>query len=74
MYGGSDKMLSQVIPKSGIIVKRVDTTNLEKVASSIGPKTKLVWIETPTNPRQQICDIRVTLCLSNFTIPFWFIS
>ncbi|KAI5661260.1 hypothetical protein M9H77_20583 [Catharanthus roseus] len=48
MYGGSDKMLSQ----------RVDTTNLEKVASSIGPKTKLVWIETPTNPRQQICDIR----------------
>nr|XP_033517487.1 cystathionine beta-lyase, chloroplastic-like isoform X1 [Nicotiana tomentosiformis] len=58
MYGGSDRLLSQVIPKTGVIVKRVDTTNLDVVASAIGPNTKLVWLESPTNPRQQICDIR----------------
>lgn len=37
----------------------MDTTNLEEVASAIGPWTKLVWLESPTNPRQQISDIRV---------------
>ncbi|KAL6540676.1 hypothetical protein OROMI_024559 [Orobanche minor] len=58
MYGGSDRLLSKVTPKSGVVVKRVDTTNLEEVASAIGPWTKLVWLESPTNPRQQISDIR----------------
>ncbi|GER57213.1 cystathionine beta-lyase [Striga asiatica] len=58
MYGGSDRLLSKVTPKSGIVVRRVDTTNLEEVASSISPQTKLVWLESPTNPRQQISDIR----------------
>ncbi|KAL7097776.1 hypothetical protein ACP275_10G163800 [Erythranthe tilingii] len=58
MYGGSDRLLSHVIPKSGVVVKRVDMKNLEKVASAIGPLTKLVWLESPTNPQQHICDIR----------------
>ncbi|GAB4843927.1 hypothetical protein Ancab_013891 [Ancistrocladus abbreviatus] len=57
LYGGSDRLLSQVLPKTGIVVKRVNTSNLEEVASAIGPWTKLVWLESPTNPRQQICDI-----------------
>ncbi|CAN1337366.1 Cystathionine beta-lyase, chloroplastic [Linum perenne] len=61
IYGGSDRLLSQVIPKSGILVKRVNTSSLDDVASAIGPQTKLVWLESPTNPRQQISDIRITL-------------
>ncbi|CAK9184030.1 unnamed protein product [Ilex paraguariensis] len=58
IYGGSDRLLSQVIPKTGIMVKRVNTTDLDEVASAIGSRTKLVWLESPTNPRQQISDIR----------------
>ncbi|KAJ8770431.1 hypothetical protein K2173_015045 [Erythroxylum novogranatense] len=58
IYGGSDRLLSRVIPKTGIMVKRVNTANLDEVASAIGPWTKLVWLESPTNPRQQISDIR----------------
>ncbi|XP_020535767.1 cystathionine beta-lyase, chloroplastic isoform X2 [Jatropha curcas] len=58
LYGGSDRLLSQVAPKSGIVVKRVNTCNLDEVASAIGPSTKLVWLESPTNPRLQISDIR----------------
>ncbi|XP_021854389.2 cystathionine beta-lyase, chloroplastic [Spinacia oleracea] len=58
IYGGSDRLLSQVLPKTGIVVKRVNTSDLDEVASAIGPWTKLVWLESPTNPRQQICDIR----------------
>lgn len=42
--------------------RRVDTTNLDEIASVIKPWTKLVWLESPTNPRQQICDIHVGNC------------
>ena len=49
-----------------MVCRRVDTTNLEEVASAIGPWTKLVWLESPTNPRQQISDIRV--CMIVFRI------
>ncbi|MBA0561825.1 hypothetical protein Golob_018623, partial [Gossypium lobatum] len=58
IYGGSDRLLSQVTPRSGVVVKRVNTSDLSEVAKVIGPKTKLVWLESPTNPRQQIADIR----------------
>ncbi|KAJ8433145.1 hypothetical protein Cgig2_007109 [Carnegiea gigantea] len=58
IYGGSDRLLSQVLSKTGIVVKRVNTSDLNEIASAIGSWTKLVWLESPTNPRQQICDIR----------------
>ncbi|XP_062075257.1 cystathionine beta-lyase, chloroplastic-like [Humulus lupulus] len=58
IYGGSDRMLSKVIPKTGVVVKRVDTTSLDEIASAIGPWTKLVWLESPTNPRQMVSNIR----------------
>ncbi|CAL0310113.1 unnamed protein product [Lupinus luteus] len=58
LYGGSDRLLSQVLPKAGVVVKRVNTSDLNEVASAIGPRTKLVWLESPTNPRLQISDIR----------------
>ncbi|RDX96753.1 Cystathionine beta-lyase, chloroplastic, partial [Mucuna pruriens] len=58
VYGGSDRLLSQVVPRTGVVVKRVNTTDLNEVASAIGPRTKLVWLESPTNPRLQISDIR----------------
>lgn len=40
--------------------RRVNTTDLDEAANAIGPWTKLVWLESPTNPRQQISDIRVS--------------
>ncbi|GLT40532.1 hypothetical protein SLA2020_146600 [Shorea laevis] len=58
IYGGSDRLLSQVTPKAGIVIKRVNTSEIDEVAAAVGPQTKLVWLESPTNPRQQICDIR----------------
>ncbi|KAF5747950.1 putative cystathionine beta-lyase [Tripterygium wilfordii] len=58
IYGGSDRLLSQVTPRSGVVVKRVNTSDLDDIASAISAQTKLVWLESPTNPRQQISDIR----------------
>ena len=39
--------------------RRIETADLAAVRAAVGPKTKFVWIESPTNPRQQISDIRV---------------
>ncbi|XP_078433769.1 cystathionine beta-lyase [Wolffia australiana] len=58
IYGGSDRLLSKVVPKQGIHVRRVNTSDLAEVSSAIGPNTRLVWLESPTNPRLQISDIR----------------
>ncbi|KAL3675206.1 hypothetical protein R1sor_025154 [Riccia sorocarpa] len=58
IYGGSDRLLSRIVPKNGITVKRVDMNKLEEVQAAMGPKTRLVWLESPTNPRIMICDIR----------------
>ncbi|GMY19269.1 cystathionine beta-lyase, chloroplastic-like [Fagus crenata] len=58
LYGGSYRLLTKIFPERGIVVKRVDTSDLVEVASAIGSQTKLVWLESPTNPQQKISDIR----------------
>ncbi|KAL8172183.1 hypothetical protein V2J09_023987 [Rumex salicifolius] len=70
IYGGSDRLLSQIVPKMGVVVKRVNMFYLDEVASAIGPRTKLVWLESPTNPRLQICDIRVKLLTLIYSFTF----
>jgi cysteine-S-conjugate beta-lyase len=58
IYGGAFRLFEQVYKKFGINVHYVDTSNPEAVFNAITPKTKLVWIETPTNPTLKITDIR----------------
>jgi len=57
IYGGAFRLFAQVYEKFGITVKYVDTTNIENVFNAIGSQTKLVWLETPTNPTLKISDI-----------------
>eukprot|EP00798_Chlamydomonas_sp_ICE-L_P026364 gene26364-17457_t len=62
IYGGTSRLLSRVVPEYGVSVTNVDMTDLEAVRKAIIPgKTKLVIVESPTNPRMQICDIKA-LC------------
>lgn len=57
MYGGTYRLFTKVFEKFGIQFKYVDTTNAENVSAAISTKTKLIWIETPTNPLMNITDI-----------------
>ena len=57
IYGGAFRLFEQVYRKFGINVTYVDTTKTERVFNAITPKTKLIWIETPTNPTLKITDI-----------------
>jgi cysteine-S-conjugate beta-lyase len=57
LYGGAFRLFRQVYEKFGIKLNQVDTTNVENVFNAITPNTKLVWLETPTNPTLKISDI-----------------
>lgn len=57
MYGGTYRLFTKVFEKFGIRFIYVDTTNVSNIGSAITSNTKLVWLETPTNPLMNITDI-----------------
>lgn len=57
MYGGTYRLFTKVFERFGIMFKYVDTTDVANVKAAISPNTKLIWIETPTNPLMNITDI-----------------
>ena len=57
VYGGTTRLFSQVIARHGIEFSYVDTSDAENVRRAIRPNTKLVHIETPTNPLMMLTDI-----------------
>lgn len=57
MYGGTYRLFTKVFERFGIVFNYVDTTNTKNVSDTITSKTKLVWLETPTNPLMNITDI-----------------
>ena len=78
LYGGAYRLFSRILAKRGIKVRYVDFGNLDAVAAAITPNTKLVYLETPTNPLLQIIDIAAAagiahrngslLCVDNSTM------
>ena len=75
IYGGAFRLFTHIYQKFGITVKYVDTTDADKVAKAISPSTKMIWLESPTNPTLKISDIeaiakiaesrQVLLCVDN---------
>lgn len=57
IYGGAFRLFTHIYAKFGIKVNYVDTTEIENVLDAITPRTKLIWLETPTNPTLKISDI-----------------
>jgi len=78
LYGGTYRLFSRILAKRGINVRYVDFNNLDAVAASINSNTKLVYLESPTNPLLQVIDIRavadiahrngVLVCVDNSTM------
>lgn len=57
IYGGAFRLYTHIYEKFGVKVNYTDTSNIENVVEAITPQTKLVWLETPTNPTLKISDI-----------------
>jgi cystathionine beta-lyase/cystathionine gamma-synthase len=57
VYGGTYRILNKVFQPIGVAVRQIETENLAAVEATVTAQTRLVWIESPTNPRLQINDI-----------------
>jgi cystathionine beta-lyase len=57
VYGGTHRLFEQLLKDTGLVFKFVDTTDLDALAAAVGPKTKLLFVETPTNPLLKVTDL-----------------
>ncbi len=58
LYGGTTRLFSQICEKNGVTVSFVDTTDPAKLEEAMRPSTRLVHVETPSNPMMTVTDIR----------------
>jgi len=69
VYGGTYRLFTQVLTNLGMEFDFVDTSNLENIRAVVRPNTKMIFIETPTNPLLTLTDLRLTAAFckeSNF--------
>ncbi len=75
MYGGTYRLFSKVFAKFGIVFHYIDLSDENQIRKCINPNTKMIWVETPTNPLMNIADIsaiasitqkhKLILCVDN---------
>ncbi len=58
MYGGTFRLFDKVISNNGINFSYIDLTDLSTLESHVKPETKMIWIESPTNPTLKLVDIK----------------
>lgn len=64
IYGGATKFFSQWLPKFGIETTFVDTVEYDQHARALQPNTKLLYLESPTNPTLRVVDLRTVAALA----------
>ena len=64
LYGGSYRLFKQIFEKYGITFRFVGMQGADAIEEHINDKTKLVWVETPTNPMMNIIDIKAVSALA----------
>jgi cystathionine beta-lyase/cystathionine gamma-synthase len=64
IYGGVTKFLSMWLPKFGVETTFVDTTDYAQHASAIRPNTKILYLESPTNPTLRVVDLRKAVAIA----------
>ena len=82
LYGGTHRLFRDVRPRSaGLDIDFVDLTSIDALKDALKPETKMIWIETPTNPLLQLVDLQaiasiakqhgiITVCDNTFCSPW----
>ena len=63
LYGGTYRLMRDVLPRMGITVRHAETS-LENIESLVTPKSKCLYIETPTNPTLRLVDLRKAIAFA----------
>lgn len=82
IYGGTYRMMMNVVRRQGIEVELVDLEDLDAIRSAVRPNTRAIWIETPTNPLMKLVDLAAvaaiakqhgihTICDNTFLSPYF---
>ena len=64
LYGGSYRLFTKIFKPLGLQFKFVNMQNSENIVAAISNKTKLIWVETPTNPTMQVVDIEAIAAIA----------
>ncbi|MGH9488219.1 MAG: trans-sulfuration enzyme family protein [Terriglobales bacterium] len=65
VYGGTPRLFNQVLTRFGLRFSYVDTRQPENIQRALEPKTKLVFVETPTNPLMELCDLAACAAIAH---------
>ncbi len=65
LYGGTPRLFNQVLTNFGLTFTYVDTSDLRKVEKAFQKNTRLLFVETPTNPLMELCDLSLIAKLSH---------
>lgn len=65
VYYGTARLLREVFGPWGLETTFVDMTDLEQVRSAVGPRTRLIWVETPSNPLLKVTDIASVVAIAH---------
>jgi cystathionine beta-lyase len=65
LYGGTYRLFSRILNRTGVKVRYAGACDLPQFAAAIAPETRLLYVETPTNPLLRICDIRALADLAH---------
>ena len=65
LYGGTPRLFDQVLVNFGLTFTYVDTSDVNNVERAFQKNTRLIFLETPTNPLMQLCDLRAICELSH---------
>ncbi len=60
LYGGTARLFGRVLPRSGVTVRYVDASDQGKLEEQITPATRMIYVESPTNPMLRIVDLKAT--------------
>jgi cystathionine gamma-lyase len=65
VYGGTHRFFDKVMRRLGMDFTAVDSSDPQRVADAIRPTTRLIHLETPTNPMMKLCDLRAIVDIAN---------
>jgi cystathionine gamma-synthase len=63
LYGGTYRLVDKVLSRWGLTYDLVDQTDLRAVAAAVRPETRVIWVETPTNPLLNVVDIEAVVAV-----------
>lgn len=65
VYGGTPRLFNQVLSRFGLRFTYVDTRQPELIERALEPSTRLVFVETPTNPLMELCDLQACAAIAH---------